>query len=229
MAIDPAELKRIVGERAAEIPENGMTIGLGSGSTAGALVHALSRRIERGELRDVRFVSTSENTTRLAESLGMRVESLDEVGAIDLTIDGADEIDPDLRLIKGLGGALLREKIVAQASRRMLVIADHTKRVKTLGRGVLPVEVVPFGFDRLQNRLRDLGYEISIRGGESPFVTDEGNRILDLEVPENVDVGELHDQLDQIAGVVETGYFGHEATRALIGEPDGSITDLDRR
>lgn len=227
MAIESSELKRIVGVAAAGMPTSGMTVGLGTGSTARAMVTALAQRVRDGEVSDLTFVSTSEETAEQARREGLVVVSLEDAGRIDMTIDGADEIDPQLRLIKGLGGALLREKIVAQASDRMIVIADFSKRVEKLGRGVLPVEIVRFGFDRIREKLAERGYETTVRaddGGTDRFITDEGHYILDLDVSEGVDVEALDKELTSIAGVVETGFFGTEASEALIGEEDGSVS-----
>ena len=221
MTSDP---KRAAAERAASLVESGMRVGLGTGSTAALFVAALGERV-RGGL-DIVGIPTSEATRRQADSLGIRLTSLEETPELDLTIDGADELDDRLRLIKGGGGALLREKIVASASRRMVVIADASKRVDVLGRFPLPVEVVPFGLETTTRRIRALlggaGPEIRLRRKDGEiFRTDGGNLILDLHLGAIPDPDSLAAELKTATGVVDHGLFIGLASAALIGGPEG--------
>ena len=230
---DPAKLA--AAEAAVALAEDGMRLGLGTGSTAAVMVRALAARVAREGLA-LRFAATSEGTARLAASLGLRIEALDEIGWLDLTIDGADELDPDLNLIKGGGGALLREKIVEQASERFVVIADTGKVVARLGAFPLPVEVIPFGWRSTRRHIAGLlaecrldGAAIALRGGEAaPFRTDEGNLILDLHLGAIADAPALSGALNRIAGVVENGLFIGMAERALIGAADGTVSVMTR-
>jgi ribose 5-phosphate isomerase A len=214
-------------ERALAAVKDGMLVGLGTGSTAARFVDLLAERVRQG--LDVTCVPTSESTRAQAERLGVTLTTLDEVAFLDLTVDGADELDAHLRLIKGGGGALLREKIVAVASERMIVIADASKRVGTLGTFPLPVEVVRFGLAATRNLLgamaADAGCsgEISLRLGRDgePFVTDSGNVLFDcgfgrIDNPEALDLA-----LKSVPGVVENGLFLGIADAAIIAGPDG--------
>lgn len=209
--------------------ESGMKLGLGTGSTADAFVKVLAERV-RGGL-DVVGVPTSERTAELASGLGIALTTLDQEPALDLTIDGADELDEQLRLIKGGGGALLREKIVANASERMIVIADDSKLVDALGAFPLPIEVVPFGLQATRNAIDSLAERLELVGeitlriredGEQ-YLTDGGHFILDaafgvIPAPE-----ELAEGLTRIPGVVEHGVFLGLATEAVIADPDRVI------
>ena len=215
--------KHLVGVEAARLVEDGMVIGLGSGTTATHLVYALAQRITNG-LHILGAVPTSQATEQLARDLGIPLTTLDTYPQLDLDIDGADEIDEQLNLIKGGGGALLREKIVAAASRRFVVIADVTKLVKRLGLGTpVPVEVIPFGLAPVSRRLEALGAEVRVRQlGESLYHTDNGNLIVDCYFANGLTAPlELHKQMCAIVGVVDTGLFLHMAERAIIGGPDG--------
>jgi ribose 5-phosphate isomerase A len=222
-------LKRAAAERAAALVTDGMCLGLGTGSTATHFVSAVARLVHQG-MRLV-GVPTSEATRLQAEREGIPLTTLDDVGELDLTVDGADEIDETLRLIKGGGGAHLREKIVAAASRRMVVVVDGSKRVSRLGRYPLPIEVVPFGLTatrRLLGRtLRDLGLpeELRLRGGPAgePFVTDGGHLILDAHLEAIPDPDALASRLDGIPGVVEHGLFIGFATGAVIATEGGLV------
>lgn len=215
--------KQMVGEAAAQLIEDGMVLGLGSGTTATYMLYALSRRIAEG-LHIVGGVPSSESTEQLAGNLNIPLTTLDEHPELDLVIDGADEIDGQLNLIKGGGGALLREKIVVSAARRFVVIGDITKQVTVLGSHMpLPVEVVPFGVTPVRRRIEALGARVQLRRlGDQVFTTDNGNVILDCTfaggIPDAVDVGQ---RLRSIVGVVETGLFLHMAERAIVGGPDG--------
>ena len=196
---------------------SGMTLGLGTGSTAAEFVKLLG-----AALRDIRCTCTSEKTEQQAREENVPTFSLYEVAPLDLAVDGADEIDARLRLIKGRGGALLREKIVEQQAKRFIVIADESKVVSRLGTGTLPVEVTPFALEVLTRRFEEMGLSPELRMLDGAVrVTDEGNRILDVLVPETTDIADLVAQLRNHAGVVETGFFPTEATEAIIAGADG--------
>lgn len=227
---DGERLKREAAERALDLVEPGMRLGLGSGTTAHAFVDLVGERVKAG--LDVRCVATSEATAAQAKALGIPLATLDEIPELDLTIDGADEIDPELRLIKGGGGALLREKIVAAASRRMAVIADSRKFVPRLGAFPLPIEVVPFGLAatrrHIERAIADLGLAgpICLRRERTedvspPFVTDGGHYILDCALGAIADPERLADALAQIPGVVEHGLFLGCAEMAVIAGAEG--------
>ena len=199
-----------------------MSLGLGTGSTAKEFVTLLGEALARGDLRDIRCTCTSKQTEDQARPLGIPLFPLAEISPLDLAVDGADEIDARLRLIKGRGGALLREKIVEQQAKRFIVIADESKIVERLGVGVLPVEVTPFARDVLEERFSMMGLApvLRLRDGQ-PRITDEGHRILDVRVPETIDIADVVADIRKLAGVVETGFFPTEATEALIATSDG--------
>jgi ribose 5-phosphate isomerase A len=217
--------KQVAGRAAAEMVESGSIVGLGSGSTATWAIRFLGERVRSG-LKIV-GISTSQKTKHLAGQLGIPLATLDQHPQIDIDIDGADEIDPQLNLIKGGGGALLREKIIASASRRFIVVGDSSKRVKRLGKFPLPVEVIPFAESLISKRIAALGASISLRGGGNPFVTDEGHHILDCTFGEIADPSALANKLKSIPGVVEHGLFIGMAEMALIGK-DGGVVHLRR-
>ncbi len=215
--------KRLAGDASAALIEPGMVIGIGTGSTAAYMIQALARRIQAG-LHIVGAVPTSEATEQLARSLGIPLTDLDTYPELDLALDGADEIDGHLNLIKGGGGALLREKIVASAARRFVVIADVTKQVTQLGlKAALPVEVIPFALTPVSRRLQALGASVQLRQqSNQPFRTDNGNMILDCSFANGIiDPVDLHARIRSIVGVVETGLFLNMVERALIGGPEG--------
>ena len=221
------QLKKMAAERALAFVEPGMKLGLGTGSTAAAFVDLLGAKVAAG--LKVICVSTSEATERQARGLGIPMTTLDEEPFLDLTIDGADELDEELRLIKGGGGALLREKIVATASDRMIVIADASKRVETLGKFPLPIEVIPFGLKAtlgmIETLAEDCGCvgELKVRKTASgePFRTDSGNLIVDAHFGAIGDPDSLDTALKLIPGVVENGLFIGIADTAIIAGPDG--------
>jgi ribose 5-phosphate isomerase A len=217
-----SDLKIAAAREALSDVRSGMRLGLGTGSTASEFVKLLAAALKDRRLRDIRCTSTSAQTETLATSLGIEILQLAEVAPLDLAIDGADEIDSDLRLIKGRGGALLREKIVEQQSARFIVIADESKLVDRLGVGKLPVEVTPFALEVLQSRFAKMGLnpELRMRDG-SPRLTDEGHRILDIDVPKNEDIAETVERIRRHAGVVETGFFPTEATDAILAGKSG--------
>ena len=220
-ALDQVALKRQAAEAAVAEVQDGMVLGLGTGSTAALAVEALGVRVKAG-LRVV-GIPTSERTAEQATALGIPLASFADHTSIDLTIDGADEVHTGtLALIKGLGGALLREKIVAAASRRMTVIVDESKLVPTLGGVRLPVEIVAFGWQSTLARLHDAGADVLVRQGPdgASFRTDGGNMIADCACVID-DPAALHARLKAIVGVVETGLFVGMATRVVAGTQTG--------
>lgn len=223
MSNEADSYKNAVGSAAAELVEEGMVIGLGTGSTATFLVKALAQRVQAG-LRITGAVPTSQETALLATSLGIPLVSLADYPVLDLAIDGADEIDPHLNLIKGAGGALLREKIVATAARRFVVISDASKLVQRLGTHfALPVEVVPFALSLVQRHLEALGAQVQPRLREQQlFITDNQNYILDCRFPTGIsDPAQLQSEIRAIVGVVEHGLFLGIARQALVAGPNG--------
>ncbi len=228
---DVEGLKRKAAERAVELVEDGMRLGLGTGSTARHVLEVLAERRVRGELPGILGVPTSHRTEELARELGIPLSTLDSETHLDLTIDGADEVDPRLELVKGLGGALLWEKIVASASDRMAVVVDDRKLVARLGeRSPLPVEVVPFGWRTHVDAIRDLGGEPELRRDPSgePYRTDGGHFILDCRFADGIgDPESLDTALCCRPGVVETGLFVGLADVVVVARADG--TEIRRR
>lgn len=236
----PAELSPIdkakfaAARRAVAFVEDGMKLGLGTGSTAAWMVRCLSERVREEGLR-VTGVPTSRRTADLARQLGLSVTTLDEAKWLDLTIDGADEFDASLNLIKGGGGALLQEKIVATASDQMVVIADAAKEVLHLGAFPLPIEVIPFGWQTTRALVEEtlgsldvLGREVRQRmNGDRPFITDEGNYILDLHLGRIGNARQLSLIVNQIPGVVENGLFIDICDVVVIGHGDGRVDVRD--
>jgi ribose 5-phosphate isomerase A len=221
---DPkAVQKRAAAERAVEWVESGMTVGLGTGSTAIWAIRAIGAALKDGRLRDVVAVPTSNESERNARELDIPIVTLAEHPVVDLTIDGADEVDPALNLIKGHGGALLREKVVAQASRREVIVVDDSKPSPRLGtKMTLPVEVIQFAAAIERNYLESLGATVTMRGGDAtPFVTDEGNWIHDCDFGPIDDVERLSAFLHDRAGIVEHGLFLSLATDLVIATGHG--------
>ena len=224
--------KRAAALAALDYVEDGMRLGLGTGSTARLFVEALAGKAAQG--RKLICVPTSERTRKQAEGLGLTLSTLDETPLLDLTVDGADEIDGNIDLIKGGGGALLREKIVATSSKRMIVIADSSKQVETLGRFPLPVEVVSFGFKatarKIEQACRWAGCNgpmtLRVRDGK-PFVTDSGNVIFDCALGRIDNPEKLSAALSSIPGVVEHGLFIGIASLALVGTGAG-VSKIER-
>ena len=226
--------KYAAARRAVDLVEDGMKLGLGTGSTAAWMVRALAERARAESLR-LTCVPTSTRTADLGRELGLKIVGLDEAGWLDLTIDGTDEFDAELNLIKGGGGALLMEKIVATASDRMVVITDASKEVKTLGAFPLPVEVIPFGWqasrmliEELLNAMDVMGTQAMLRmNGDRPYLTDEGNHILDLMLGRIGNPRQLSLALNQVPGVVENGLFIDVCDAVVIGYADGRVEMRD--
>ena len=219
--------KFVAAKNAARLIESGMRVGLGSGSTAMHFVELLAHRI-RNEGLEISAVATSKTTASLAERSGIELEDLCRLGALDIAVDGADEIDPDLCLIKGGGGALLREKIVAQAARFRIIIADSMKLVEQLGKFPLPVELISFGWEATLDHVLDACRRGGIRpnwdvrmADSGEYVTDEGNMIVDIEVGKIESPLGLAAELSGIAGVVEHGIFVNLCDLAIVVHPDG--------
>jgi ribose 5-phosphate isomerase A len=207
-------------EAALAMVPDGAVVGLGSGRAAARFVRALGRRV--GEGLRVRAVPTSLATAKLARQLAIALVTLDEIDRIDVAVDGADEVDPQLNLIKGLGGALVREKVVAAAARRLVILVGPEKLVATLGEhGVVPIEVVPFARGYCRRQIEALGYASKVRQfGANPFTTDNGNHILDCQVSAIADPAALELSLRSIPGVVGTGLFLGAADTVLIERGD---------
>jgi ribose 5-phosphate isomerase A len=217
--------KKIAAEAAVEFVEDGMIVGLGTGSTAYWAIHKIAERVKEG-LR-IQAVASSKQTEELALQLDIPMIALSAVKEIDLTIDGADEVGPGLNLIKGGGGALLREKILAASSRKFIVIADDSKQVQQLGRFPLPVEIVPFGSNLTIDKLRKLECETAIRmTGGREYISDNGNYIIDCSFGVIADPAALEQQINAIAGVVENGLFTGMASSVMIGFQDGTLRRL---
>ena len=226
------EDKTRAAEAALEFIEDGMTLGLGSGSTADIFVRLLGAALESGSLNNVKGVPTSENTARVAREAGVPLIEVDQADKIDVTVDGADEVDGRFRLIKGGGGCLLREKIIAHASDLMVVVVDETKLVETLGAFALPVEVDPFGFTITAKKVYDAltaagvvrpDVKLRCRGdGNDPFVTDGGHYILDCACQALSDPEQVAARLTAIPGVVEHGLFINLARAVIVGEEEGA-------
>lgn len=219
-----------VAEEAVKLVESEMTLGLGTGRAASAFVRALAARVEKEHL-EIFGVPTSEATRNLAEKLDVPLTTLDAAGALDLTVDGADQVAPNVDLIKGLGGAHVREKIVAAASRRLVVVTGEEKLVEKLGGAhPVPVEVLPFGLTFCRRRLAKLGCEARLRprkdDKDAPFVTDNGNYIVDCQFPSVEDPTGLDRKMLEIPGVVGTGLFVDMAERVLVQRADGSVDIL---
>ncbi len=222
--VSQEDIKSQLGLRAAELVQPGMTVGLGTGTTAYWFIMTLAKRCREG--LDIRAVASSQQSTLLAQKNGIPLVDIDSVKVIDLTVDGADEIDEHKRMIKGGGGALVREKIVAAMSRELLVIIDESKLVKQLGKRKLPVEIIPFGHLATERHLNHLGYRglwrSDAKGGL--FTSDNSNYIFDLAFPAPLDDPEkVEAAIHRVPGVVDTGFFFQLAGRVMIGFNDGQI------
>jgi len=214
------ESKKAAAIKAVEWIEDGMAIGLGTGSTTYFALEAIGDLVKGGH--DLVGVPTSLRTEEIARGFGIPLTTLEEVNRLDVTIDGADEVDPQNRLIKGMGGALLREKIIASCTDVEIIIVDDSKLVNVLGtRSPLPVEVIPFGHLRTRERIETTGCRAMLRGGGTPFITDSGNFIYDCEYSSITNPEELERELDSIPGVVENGLFIGLADRIIIAGKGG--------
>lgn len=215
-------LKKEAALRAVALVGSGQRVGLGTGSTAKYAIEEIGRKLAAGELTGIVGVSTSEASEKLAREVGIPTEPLDP-RPLDIAIDGADEIAPNLDLVKGLGGALVREKVTEVQAERLIIIADHTKLVQKLGeKAPLPIEIVPFGFLSTVERLREFlpGGRLRMNGAKN-YVTDNGNYIFDAQLPADFDATELERRIKGTLGVVDTGLFLGMAERAFVAAPDG--------
>ena len=228
MAPSELSLKKVVAEKAVDdYVKDGMTVGLGTGSTSEHAVRRVGELVKDGW--KLKCVATSERTADLAQSLGIELHDINDVSHIDVTIDGADEVDPTKQLIKGLGGALLREKIVAAASLAEVIIVDSSKLVDKLGvKTPLPVEVVPYGHKKTAFALEKQGCKATLRmSGGTPFITDAGNYIYDCKFESIESPFFLESRLDVIPGVVENGLFLNTADVVLVSHIDGTVTKIE--
>lgn len=227
MSLDASAMKKLVAREAVDrYVKDGMAVGLGTGSTAKFMIERIGELVAEGW--DLTCTATSFQSEELARSLGIRIVELDEIGTLNVTIDGADEVDPNMQLIKGLGGALLREKIVAAATEKEIIIADESKLVEKLGtKAPLPVEVLRFGHKHTKFALEQQGCkaELRIRDGE-PIVTDSGNYIYDCKFEAIEKPFFLESRINVIPGVVENGLFLNTAYDVLISKPDGGIESM---
>lgn len=222
-------VKRMVGEAAVELVQDGMTVGLGTGSTAYWAITKLGVRVKEG--LKIKAIATSKESDKLARELNIPMVTFADIKEIDITIDGADEVDDDLNLIKGGGGALLREKIIATASKKQIVIVDESKLVKKLGVFPLPVEVISFGVENTRKLIEELGCNTEIRmtDGNNRFKTDNGNYIVDckflkIEYPEKIS-----QDLNRIPGVVENGLFIGLAHKVFVGYQNGKVEIISKK
>jgi len=222
--LSPDEIKKNVGIYAADLVKQEMIIGLGTGTTVYWLIQELGKRVKLGLA--IKIVPTSVQTQQLAKEAGILIMDLNTIAKLALTIDGADEIDPNGQMIKGGGGALLQEKIVASASDELIIIADHSKLVPQLGKFPLPVEVIPFGYKQVQQKIMQPGIckRVTLRKkNDQPFITDHHHYILDCEYEKIEDAVSLNNDLHNIPGIVETGLFINMANQSIIGYADERI------
>ena len=221
------EAKKAVGMAAAEMVQSGMVVGLGTGSTSSYFINSLIIKCKEG--LQIKAVATSDASEHLAKEGGIPFANIDELTSLDICFDGADEIDPKKRMIKGGGGALLREKIVATMSKQMIVLVDESKCVQTLGKFPLPVEIVQFGYNSTIYQINSLGYKGNIRKKKdgSLYMTDSGNYIYDIQLESNhLDPEIIHQSLINIPGVIETGFFLNLASLVLIGKANGKVKKI---
>ncbi len=220
--------KQLAAEKAVSFLEDGMTVGLGTGSTAYWAIEKIGEKVNKEKWK-IRAIATSLRSEEQARSLGIPIFGFEEIGRIDITIDGADEVDNQLQLIKGGGGALLREKIVATNSKQMIVVADESKKVKMLGKFPLPVEVVLFGWQRTFEKLKSLGCDPKRRMNlTKPYITDNGNYIVDCAFGPIADPAALHEHINAITGVVDNGLFINIASKLVLGFENGETTVISR-
>ena len=221
------ESKKLAAERAVEYVKSGMVVGLGTGSTVYYAIKRLGEKVKQG--LDIRAIATSIESERMAKELGIELITFSNIDAIDITIDGADEVDPNWNLIKGGGGALLREKITAAASRQLIVIVDESKVVKQLGRFPLPIEVVKFGYEMTMRKFEELGFNPKLRTVHGrPYITDNGNYIIDCHIGLIDNPPQLHDLINQLVGVVDNGLFINYASKVIVGYENRSVIELKK-
>lgn len=214
------QYKKQAGEKAITFIQDGMTVGLGSGSTINRMLELLGERVKEG--LSITGIPTSVKTEKLANEYGIPLGHFADIDKIDLAIDGADEVDPNLNLIKGGGGSLLREKIVDEPAKQLIIIVDESKLVKQLGAFPLPIEVVPFGWELVAKKITDMGAEPKLRKTETDvFVTNNGNYILDCAFSEIRQPKQLHDELKTMVGVVETGLFPKMTDCVIVASENG--------
>lgn len=219
------QAKKAAGEKAAALVQSGMLVGLGTGSTAYWAIEKLGQMVKEG--LNIRAVATSLASEKQAKELGIPITSFSEIQQLDIDIDGADEISYDLQIIKGGGGALLREKIVAMASRKKVIVADERKYVKTLGKFPLPIEIIPFGWELVFRAVQSLQGSPTLRTKEDkPYITDNGNYILDCAFGAIENPEQLHHQLKAVTGVVETGLFINMKPTVIIAYESGEVKTI---
>ena len=215
-------LKEVVGKEAVKYVEDGMIVGLGTGSTVFYFVHALADRVKEG--LNIQMASTSIQTVELAKSLGLNIKELEEIDHIDLAVDGVDEIDKNFNAIKGGGAALFREKIVADIAKEVIWIYDESKDVEKLGKFNLPVEILPFGYSHTVRKLTEAGLNPVIRKKDGEIlITDNHNYIADLHLGYGFDIEEVKEKLANIVGVVEHGLFLNMCKLCIKGTPEGAV------
>lgn len=214
--------KQLAANKAVSFIQSGMRVGLGTGSTAYWAIEMIGEKVKKNELH-IKAIATSKRSEDQARSLGIPIVSFAEIDQIDVTIDGADETDENLNLIKGGGGALLREKIVASNSKQLIIIVDESKLVKHLGKFPLPVEVIVFGWEKVFQKLQLLDCIPQLRpDNDKPYITDNGNYIIDCSFGEILDPAELHEKINSITGVVENGLFVNMASKVIAGYENGA-------
>jgi ribose 5-phosphate isomerase A len=220
--------KQAAAEHAAKLIQDGMTVGIGTGSTSAFAIEAISKRIKEG--LSIKAVASSTRSEKLAKGAGITLIPISEVEDIDLYIDGADEVDRNLNLIKGGGGALLREKILAFNSKEFIVIVDNSKLVPYLGKFLLPVEVTPFGMELTVRQLQKLGCTTTIRQeADKRYITDNGNIIVDCDFKKIEQVAQLHDSINAIPGVMENGLFSKTiVSKIIVGHEGGEVEVISK-
>jgi ribose 5-phosphate isomerase A len=220
--------KQIAAEHAVESVKNGMTVGIGTGSTSAFAIEALGRKVRQG--LSIKAVASSIRSEEAARNVDIKLIPFSEVDTIDIYIDGADEIDKDLNLIKGGGGALLREKLLAFNSKEFLVIVDDSKLVENLGKFLLPVEIIPFAMELTLKQLQKLGCTTTIRqDGGKPYITDNSNLIIDCDFKKIIEVEQLHQSINSIPGVVENGLFTKNmVSKIVVGYESGKVKTIEK-
>ncbi len=225
--MDLNQLKKKAAIEAVKYVESGMVLGLGTGSTTNYALHEISRLVTEGRLKDIIGIPSSKQTAKTALELGIRLIGFDEVNQIDLNIDGADEVDGKLNLIKGGGGALLKEKIIAQASKWNIIIVDKSKISESLGtRWAVPVEIIEFAYNPIKKYIEMLGAKVILRKNQKGeiFKTEEGNVVIDCDFGEIKNLKQLNENLNNKAGIVEHGLFLGIADEVIVGKPEGAVS-----